>query len=112
MGSVPSPQVKSLGSTYTVQNPYLWGQYLLRRSVLRQYPPHSTKPLPLGSVPTPQVKSPGSMYTDQTPYSTSGDSTYFGVDLSLAAWKMRKNYLVKGGFRDNFTESQAAMHFY
>jgi hypothetical protein len=29
-------------------------------------------------------------------------------DLSLAAGTMRKNYLVTGGFRYDFTESQAA----
>jgi hypothetical protein len=30
------------------------------------------------------------------------------ADLSLAAGKMRKNYLVKDGFRYDFKESQAA----
>jgi len=30
------------------------------------------------------------------------------LSLALAAGKMRKNYLVTGGFRYGFTESQAA----
>jgi hypothetical protein len=33
---------------------------------------------------------------------------FTGADLSLAAGKMRKNYLVKGGFLYDFTESKAA----
>jgi hypothetical protein len=38
---------------------------------------------------------------------------FSSADLSLALGKMRKNELVIGGFRDDFTESQAAscMHF-
>jgi hypothetical protein len=32
---------------------------------------------------------------------------FFSADLSLAAGKMRKNYLVTGGFRYNFKETQA-----
>jgi hypothetical protein len=33
---------------------------------------------------------------------------FSSADLSLAAGKMRKHYLVTGGFRYDFTESQAA----
>jgi hypothetical protein len=33
---------------------------------------------------------------------------FSSADLSLAAGKMRKNQLVTGGFRYDFTESQAA----
>jgi hypothetical protein len=32
---------------------------------------------------------------------------FSSADLSLAAGKMRKNYLVTGGFQYGFTESQA-----
>jgi hypothetical protein len=33
---------------------------------------------------------------------------FSGADLSLPAVKMRKHYLVTGGFRHDITESQAA----
>jgi hypothetical protein len=38
---------------------------------------------------------------------------FSSADLSLAVGKMRKNLLVSGGFRYDFTQSQAAscMHF-
>jgi hypothetical protein len=51
------------------------------------------------------------------PFSVIGTYRYWymfsGTDLSLAAGKMRRNLLVTGGFRYDFTESQAAfcMHF-